>query len=92
MHLNGVFIIDRTDIIQIGAASGLEEMFIYMRPTTQISLDATAATGLTFIDGVLKCKGQVTTVPPKNGLCNFLDFRKKNSKSHSDWPKYDISM
>ena len=64
-------------IIQIGAASGLEEMFIYMRPTTQISYDATAATGLTFIDGVLKCKSHVPTVPPKNGLCNFLDFRKK---------------
>ena len=55
--INGVFIVARTsDIIQIAAASGLEEMSIYMRPTTQISNDASAVTGLKGVDGVLKYK------------------------------------
>ena len=52
-------------------------MTIYMRPTTKISLDATAATGLTCVEWVLKCKGQILpTVSPKDGLCNFLDILK----------------
>ncbi|XP_062591571.1 uncharacterized protein LOC134253076 [Saccostrea cucullata] len=66
------------DILQIAAVSGNEEMNVYMRPTTQICLEASAATRLTYIGGVLKHKGQtVTSVPPEDGLRYFLEFLKK---------------
>ncbi|XP_062582689.1 uncharacterized protein LOC134244444 [Saccostrea cucullata] len=66
------------DILQIAVVSGNEEMNVYMRPTTQICLEASAATRLTYIGGVLKHKGQtVTSVPPEDGLRYFLEFLKK---------------
>ncbi|XP_062578684.1 uncharacterized protein LOC134240621 [Saccostrea cucullata] len=42
-----------SDIIQIAAASGDEEFSIYMTPTTEISIGASEATGLTYVGGVL---------------------------------------
>lgn len=56
------FVIDRTsDIIQIAAVSGGEEMNIYMTPPSEISIGASAATGLTNVGGVLKHKGQAVS-------------------------------
>uniref|UniRef100_A0A8W8P3L3 Exonuclease domain-containing protein n=1 Tax=Magallana gigas TaxID=29159 RepID=A0A8W8P3L3_MAGGI len=42
-----------SDIIQIAAVSAGEEMNIYMTPTTEISIGASAATGLTDMKGKL---------------------------------------
>lgn len=76
-----IFVIARTsDIIQIAAVSGGEEMNIYMTPTTEISIGASAATGLTYVGGVLKHKGQaVSCVNPQDGLSQFITFIKKFS-------------
>ncbi|XP_062585753.1 protein PML-like [Saccostrea cucullata] len=70
-----------SDIIQIAAASGDEEFSIYMTPTTEISNGASEATGLTYVGGVLKHRGQaVSCVTPQEGLSQFLNFIKKFSK------------
>lgn len=73
-----IFVIARTsDIIQIAAVSAGEEMNIYMTPTTEISIGASAATGLTYVGGVLKHKGQaVSCVNPQDGLSQFITFIK----------------
>lgn len=53
-------------------------MNISMAPTTEISIGASAATGLTYVGGVLKHKGQaVSYVNPQEGLSQFITFIKK---------------
>lgn len=78
-----IFVITRTsDIIQIAAVSGGEEMNIYMTPTTDISIGASASTDLTYryVGGVLKHKGQaVSCVNPQDGLSQFITYIKKFS-------------
>lgn len=75
------FVIAMTsDIIQIAAVSGGEEMNIYMTPTTEISIGTSATTGLTYVGGVLKHIGQaVSCVNPQDGLSQFITFIKKFS-------------
>lgn len=52
-------------------------MDICMTPTTEISIGASAATGLTYVGGVLKHKGQaVSCVNPQDGLSQFITFIK----------------
>lgn len=62
------------------AVSGGEVLNIYMTPSTEIIIGASAATGLTYIGGVLKHKGQaVSCVNPQEGLSQFITFIKKFS-------------
>lgn len=69
-----------SDIIQIAAVSGGEEFNIYMTPTTEIRIGASAATGLTYLGGVQKHKGQaVSCVDPQEGLSQFVTYIKKFS-------------
>lgn len=72
------FLIVRTsDIFQIAAVSEGEELNIYMTPTTEISIRASAVTGLTYVGGVLKHNGQaVSCVDPREGFSQFITFIK----------------
>lgn len=76
-----IFVIARTsDIIQIATVSGGEEMNICMTPTTEISIGVSTATGLTYVGGVLKHKGQaVSCVDPQVGLSQLITFINKFS-------------
>ncbi|XP_033759536.1 LOW QUALITY PROTEIN: uncharacterized protein LOC117341782 [Pecten maximus] len=67
-----------SDIIQIAAVCGKEQLNRYMAPTRTISLEASQATGLTYIGGTLKHNGHVVqTTTQKAGLENFLKFLNK---------------
>ncbi|XP_062575762.1 protein PML-like [Saccostrea cucullata] len=66
-----------SDIVQIAAVCGEREFNMYLTPQSPISLDASAATGLTFVGGVLKHNGKkVDHKEPFEGLQQFVEFLK----------------
>ena len=73
-----IFISARTsDIVQIAAACGEKEINIYLTPQSPIGLEASAATGLTYVGGVMKHYDKVVEhTDPSEGLQQFLEFVK----------------
>ncbi|XP_056006937.1 DNA polymerase III PolC-type-like [Ostrea edulis] len=66
-----------SDIVQIAAVCGDREFNKYVTPQSPISLDASSATGLTFVGGVLKHNGRVVEhEEPFEGLQQFVEFVK----------------
>ena len=65
------------DIVQIAAACGEKEINIYLTPKSPIGLEASAATGLTYVGGVMKHYDRVVEhTDPSEGLQQFLEFVK----------------
>ena len=60
------------DIVQIAAACGEKEINIYLTPKSSIGLEASAATGLTYVGGVMKHYDRVVEhTDPSEGLQQF---------------------
>jgi hypothetical protein len=71
-----------SDIVQIAAACGDEEFNVYVTPQSPISLEASAATGLTFVGGFMKHNGSVVEhKAPLEGLKLFVEFVKSVNSS-----------
>ena len=73
-----IFISTRTlDIVQIAAACGEKEINIHLTPQSPIGLEASAATGLTYVGEVMKHYDRVVEhTDPFEGLRQFLEFVK----------------
>ena len=71
-----IFISARTsDIVQTAAASGEKEINIYLTPQSPIGLEESAATGLTYVGGVIKHYDRVVEhTDPSEGHQQFLKF------------------
>ena len=71
-----------SEIIQVACVCGDEHFNVYLRPSCNISSGASAATGLTFIGGVLKLNGDpVETTSVAEGLHLFLEFVSQHPNS-----------
>ena len=58
-----IFISARTsDIVQIAAACAEKEINIYLTPQSPIDLEASAASGLTYVGGVMKHYDRVLNI------------------------------
>ncbi|XP_069135615.1 uncharacterized protein [Argopecten irradians] len=67
-----------SDIVQISAICDKDRFNIYTAPTQPISLEASQATGLTYVGGILKHNGQIVqTTDIKAGLEQFVEYLQK---------------
>ena len=75
-----IFISARTsDIVQFAAACGEKEINIYLTAQSPISLEASTATGFTYVSGVMKHYDRVvehTDTCTSEGFQQFLEFAK----------------
>ena len=64
-----------SDIVQIAAACGEKEINIYLTPQSPIGLEASAATGLTYVGGIMKHYDKVVEhTDPSEGLSSFWNL------------------
>ncbi len=69
------YLVEDTEILQIGAWCGSKSWMKYVLPTKRISPSASAVNKLTFVNGQLLLNGQpVNAIPAQDALADFCKF------------------